>query len=356
MSELEGTAVPELGEPKIDIGPWTEYVASKGAGDAASIKEKLIAAGMDDANTCDSLEAPVLWDALKETGLPLRARTVLAANTFFLKQLVGDDLQMVSHNGTVGNGPLFWGRALVLAPLFTVLPVLLIALVDSAVPDQPTNSTTFLRTFLCGLALFAVVSFFSPTLSMFFANDVIQERSFGTDFKSCMIDQMQNAGVVAALIGSMVAGLLTADPPSETDSIINQGFIVLNVASIFFSVNAVLLSVITLMYLQPLDGAAAEKFICFAGLYFGEPITGIFYSVVLFLDAVCIWVWGAVGPGAGAFTLTIVCSLLIRLMVTTQWLSGWRNWEIPQKERDRRYNFATLSEHEDAGAKKSDRT
>jgi len=67
-----------------------------------------------------------------------------------------------------------------------------------------------------------------------------------------MTDQMVNTGVVAALIGGMVGGALMSDAPAAEGSFLNQGFIVLNIASLYYSINAVGISVMCLIYLQVL--------------------------------------------------------------------------------------------------------
>jgi len=60
------------------------------------------------------------------------------------------------------------------------------------------------------------------------------------------------------------------------------------------------------------------------------------------MDAICLWVWGAVSPSAGAFTVTVVWFLLTRFIVTMQWLSCWQNDEIPASERERRIKVTAV--------------
>ena len=73
---------------------------------------------------------------------------------------------------------------------------------------------------------------------MFFATDVIQERSYGSNHKENMVITMTNSAIVGALLLTMVVAAMQADNPSEIGSFLSQGYQVILVISCYYSVNA----------------------------------------------------------------------------------------------------------------------
>jgi len=305
-----------------------------------SIVAELFKVGLDDADVCQGMDSVLMWEVLKETSLSPRVRALLIGNKDILDEVCGDHLTVPKNSQLpVEEAPMIWGRAVMISSMFTLLPVLSITVADSVLDETSDHMTQLTRAFILGIAVFACLLALSSPLSMFFFIDVLEERSFGTNHKDCMVDQMTNVGVIAALVGGMVGGALMG-PPGPDGSFLNHSFIILSVASLYFSINAVGVSVMCLTYLQPIDDSAAEKFLAYAARFFGECLTGMCYSLVLFLDAICLWVWAAVSPALGAFTALVVWLLLVRFIVTMQWLGTWKNSEIPEAERKRRINRA----------------
>jgi hypothetical protein len=179
---------------------------------------------------------------------------------------------------------------------------------------------------------------------MFFATDVIQERSYGSNHKENMVITMTNSAIVGALLLTMVVAAMQADNPSEIGSFLSQGYQVILVISCYYSVNATATSVMCMTYLQPIEGDAAENFLALEALYFGEPIAGICMSLVFFMDAMAIWVWGTYGSSAGTFTTLVVWFFIVRSIVVLLNLSAWENPEVDAAERTRRMQVIKQSE------------
>ena len=179
---------------------------------------------------------------------------------------------------------------------------------------------------------------------MFFATDVIQERSYGINHKENMIVTMTNSAVVGALFATMVVASMQADSPSSFSSFLSQGYQVLLVIAFYYAMNSMATSVMCMTHLHPLEGDAAEKFLAVEALYFGEPIAGLCISLVFFIDAMAVWVWGAYGSSAGTFTTLVVWFCIVRAIVVLLNLSFWENPEINTAERKRRMQVVKQSD------------
>ena len=225
-----------------------------------------------------SLDDSTLLQIMKETKLTLKTMTSLLAQRSLMGNVLGDDLYTISASAMNGDGAKIWTTALLASFFFTVAPVASILIANENLDDDPDRSVQFQRSFTLGVSFFALLLVISPSLSMFFATDVNQERSFGTNHKQCMTTQMTNTAIVAALLATMVTKALQVDPPGGVEgAFLAQAYHVLLMISLYFAVSGVCLSVICMAYLQPVNGRASEKFLAFASLYFGEPLANICY-------------------------------------------------------------------------------
>ena len=69
-------------------------------------------------------------------------------------------------------------------------------------------------------------------------------------------------------------------------------------------------------------------------LYYGEPVTGMTYSLWLLLNATILWVWGQYGAPAGMGASITMWFLAMRFLVCIFNLSGWESAET-KREHER---------------------
>uniref|UniRef100_A0A7S2C1Q0 Uncharacterized protein n=1 Tax=Florenciella parvula TaxID=236787 RepID=A0A7S2C1Q0_9STRA len=173
---------------------------------------------------------------------------------------------------------------------------------------------------------------------MFFVTDTVQERSDGVDFKATMSQTLtSNAAVCAFFSGTIISSLQASSPGDFTSwSLLYQWYGLFLSMALYFAVNSVLMSCLGMRYLAPLKGHAAESFIATNALYFGEPMCGTMYALVLLLNAKALWVWGLFGWECGCVSIFAIFFMLVRFLVTLQNLSEWENEDVEQDERSRR--------------------
>ena len=88
--------------------------------------------------------------------------------------------------------------------------------------------------------------------------DMIQERSVDVNIKESMRSNLTSQGLIAALFLTVVYAMLQADPPTdEVSAIINQWYVCLLLSAAFLTMVALSVSVICLIYIEPLNDRAA---------------------------------------------------------------------------------------------------
>ena len=87
--------------------------------------------------------------------------------------------------------------------------------------------------------------------------DMIQERSVNIAIKESMRSNLTSQGLIAALYLTIVFAMIQEDPPTEDEgSLINQWYGCLLIVSAFFTMVALSVSIICLIYIEPLSDTA----------------------------------------------------------------------------------------------------
>ena len=286
----------------------------------------------------------MLADAAAGIGLTSRCK-IMSGVARLRKRIVardGDDLAIVASDPDA-TGWLYWLIGLGSGVILTVVPVGAVVAWDDAWSRELTSMEAFYRVTVPISVVFVLLLLLCPPLSMFFARDMLEERSFGFNSKQHAIDSLMNIGVVSALLLTMVTAAIQADVPTDgARSLISQYYIAYLYMSLYFSTSATGMSALCLMYVQPLEGAAAERFMSTMALYFGEPFMGMTVSLGLFVAALVLWVWSVYGGAVGWVALVCTYMLEVRTIVTLQNLSGWENVDVAHHERVRRNEIVSM--------------
>jgi len=306
-----------------------------------------------------------LNEILKEANVTLAARAKVLAGLKGIRRQIsvvqGDNLKIVQAMADSAQGLIYWLKATILATIFAVVPVLAIVInhtnydyeIDPATGEPVPLEVKKLREIVIapGIAVFFLFLAASPMTAMFFARDMLQERSAGFDAKLQAKDSLMNSGLVCALLLTMVISALQADSPTpEPTTILSMYYTVSLNMSLYFSMSATGISALCLVYIQPLEGAAAERFMSTMALYFGEPYCNMVFSLMTLVVSMNLWVWGKYGDSAGTVALFLTWFLETRTFVTLQNLSAWKNEEITDDERKGRIQIVTEAERQEAQA------
>ena len=247
-----------------------------------------------------------------------------------------------------------WVYSLLMSASLVLLPTLAIGFrskdiggdTDDAAEDDTfpplTKNQLLVNTLLPSLGVFILLQFLSPKISIAAASDTLQERSKGLDLKDAIMNQLMNTGVVAALLLTVVLAMVQADlPSSEPSSFISQWYMTLCAVGVYYGLVGTAMSVVCLIYIQPLEGKAAEDFISIMALYVGEPITGCVCCLLFTLDAMVLWIWGQVGEEAGIYAALLMWWATFRTLTAVSNLARWENPEIAPAVRTDRKKVVT---------------
>eukprot|EP00935_MAST-01C_sp_MAST-1C-sp1_P001270 g1270.t1 len=169
--------------------------------------------------------------------------------------------------------------------------------------------------------------------------DLLEEASQGIDVKEVQRSNMTNTAVVGALLLTVVVAMLQADQPALMDSpfrFLSQWYTVFNLIGTLWCFTATTLSVLLLMYIEPLDAESALIFVCKFLDYVGEPVGCILVAVWFFMNAAILWVFGTYGAQTGIVAAVCCAIVMQRVVLTYLYLSAFKNPLLSHEERSAR--------------------
>ena len=168
--------------------------------------------------------------------------------------------------------------------------------------------------------------------------DMIEERSSNVSIKESMRSNLTTQGLVSALFLTIVCAMVQSEAPNPDDefSVLNQWYVCLLVISLMLTMIGTGITIVCLLYVEPLNDTAAIRLVSFGVMYFGEPLAFSTMALCNTLAAMIIWTFGRYGIGAGIIGCISIFYAACRLVVVYSYFSGWKNVEIDQKMRSER--------------------
>jgi hypothetical protein len=142
------------------------------------------------------------------------------------------------------------------------------------------NSTT--AVLIPGLILALVTMIALGMFRLALGKDLLEEASSGTSMKEVQRSNLTNTGVVGALLLTVVVAMVQENGPFEDNQrFLCQWYTVFNLIGMLWCFAATTLSVLLLMYIEPLDEESSLIFVCNFLDYVGEPVGCILMVSVL---------------------------------------------------------------------------
>mmetsp|Transcript_3642 Transcript_3642/g.7554 ORF Transcript_3642/g.7554 Transcript_3642/m.7554 type:complete len:279 (+) Transcript_3642:94-930(+) len=185
---------------------------------------------------------------------------------------------------------------------------------------------------------YIISNIYTGKIAYFFGKDMLQESN--ADIKDCVRNNMTTTGVVLALVLSIVIGMLQCDLSFETENRrVAMWYRLLLVLSIEACIKGILMSCFFLVYMEPLSPTAAKAFIIDNVNYLGEPFTEVVLSLLYFLCAANLWMFGVDGFFMGVAVTGILAFTFTRTSVVLFYMNCWENPELTQEARKQRSDF-----------------
>jgi len=175
-----------------------------------------------------------------------------------------------------------------------------------------------------------VASMAAPALGY----DMIEERSPDVKIKESMRSNLTSQGLISALYLTIVAAMLQADPPTdEVGALINQWYGCLLIIATFLTMVSLSVSIICLIYIEPLSDNATLHLISYGLMYFGEPMSLCACAFIDATIAMALWVFGKYGLGVGLIGCTALLYCITRVYVVYNYFAAWKNDELDADAR-----------------------
>jgi len=188
----------------------------------------------------------------------------------------------------------------------------------------------------------AAASMLAPKISF----DMIEERSNGISIKESMRSILTSQGLIAALFLTIVCSMLQQDHPTDDEfGLLNQWYGCLLLAAMLMTMVGLTISIICLIYIEPLSDAASLRLISYGLMYFGEPLAYCGCAFVNTTVAVTVYVLGRFGLAVGLFGCLALFYCVTRVIVVVKYLSAWTNEEIVGEARAAREAWKTEFAH-----------
>jgi hypothetical protein len=196
----------------------------------------------------------------------------------------------------------------------------------------------------------------------------IEEASAGMSTREAQRSNLTNTGVVSALLLTVVLAMIQADGPvDDTSRFISQWYMVFSLIGMLWCFVATTMSVLLLMYIEPLDDDARQEsilsippykytiplpsFLFLLSLifvsqyldYFGDPVGCIMMAVVCFMNAAVLWVFGRYEHYCGYIAIVVCVFCVQRVLLTYLYVSTFKNPLIDDAERQARKARAAMS-------------
>jgi hypothetical protein len=182
------------------------------------------------------------------------------------------------------------------------------------------NGTAVRQEFLVllpGVAL-AVSTFVGLSmLRLKLGKDLIAESSVDISVRDSQRSNLTNTAIVSALLLTCIVAVLQGKGPLEdTQRFICQWYTIFNLIGMLWCFVSLTLSVLLLMYIEPLDDDASLAFLYKYLDYVGEPVGCIILAMWAFMNAAILWVFGQYGRNCGIVAVCVAVMSAQRALLT----------------------------------------
>lgn len=163
---------------------------------------------------------------------------------------------------------------------------------------------------------------------------MIEERSDGVSIKESMRSILTSQGLIAALFLTIVFTMLQQDTPTDDAfSLLTQWYGCLLLSALLLTSVGLTISVVCLIYIEPLSDAASLRLISYGLMYFGEPLAYCGCAFVNTTVAITVYVLGRFGLAVGMIGCTALFYCVMRVVVVFKYFSAWVNEEVVGEAR-----------------------
>jgi len=212
-----------------------------------------------------------------------------------------------------------------------VLPALAIGLLSDIDQDNPPSTgdleLQLVRVTIPGFALIWFIFFLSIRLRGVMGQDIVEERSPGTNLAESMSDVLTSTGVISALFLTIIIAMMQAEAPipNEEGRLICQYYQLFCLAGLMVCTLGLLMSSALFSYMAPLDERASWIYVKQFMDYCGEPYVQIIFTMNMFANAIACWIFGRYGKGLGFVCVLTMYLITQRYLLAQAYLSLWSN-------------------------------
>jgi len=251
----------------------------------------------------------------------------------------GEDLPLPSDQAAINYG--IWGKAF-LAGLILVAPPVVIGLlrevnqIEAEELAESWSLQVLLQVFLPSFITWIAMTVVCGRLVTIFGFGMLKESSKDIELKSAISTNMTSLGVMLALFLTVLLSMLLEAAPGGDFVRDDLWYLVFLIFGTESCVRGLIMTVLFLVYNEPLTEDAARSFAVDNMLYLGEPTTCLIATLIYFLWACALQVFSAGGKWLGMLSACALGYVVIRAMVVAQYLGSWKNPELDDDTRKNR--------------------
>lgn len=176
-------------------------------------------------------------------------------------------------------------------------------------------------TMLCMLGVIA-----AQLLSRKVSIDALEQKSASASVKEACKSCWTNAGVVSALALSFnMNNIMSAPESAEPRSLVAQWYGALMLISSSYNVIAIVLSVVSLLYVESFSDDATALFMKQMPYVLGRPVCFMCLGLLVFFLGLLLNILSLYGTAAFGFSLSLLVLMTIYCCLEWQWIGGWTN-------------------------------
>jgi len=250
--------------------------------------------------------------------------------------------QSTTHTQTLQSEPgtdvslMNWAKGTAAGFMAIVIPLSL-GLIDGV----STDAKNWYMVFAPALCLAVVQLIICSKLAPLVGGNMIVERSMNIDIKEAMRNNMTTQGLISALMLTIVVTMILIDVPGgDPDSLLAQWYTCFVAISLMWAIIATMITVMLLLYIEPLDREDAFINVQAHLMYFGEPFTMCAAAFLNILAAVTVYVFATYGKATGTICTICIFYTAMRVVVIFCYMSKWKNKQLSTDEREKRDKWA----------------
>eukprot|EP00929_Paragymnodinium_shiwhaense_P033472 TRINITY_DN18378_c0_g1_i1.p1 TRINITY_DN18378_c0_g1~~TRINITY_DN18378_c0_g1_i1.p1 ORF type:complete len:235 (+),score=38.02 TRINITY_DN18378_c0_g1_i1:313-1017(+) len=156
--------------------------------------------------------------------------------------------------------------------------------------------------------------------------DAIEQRSSSASVKEACKSCWTNAGVVSALALSFnMNNIMSAPQSAEPTTLVAQWYGDLMLISSAYNVIAIVLSVVSLLYVEGFSDDATALFLKQMPYVLGRPICFMCLGLLTFFLGLLLNILTLYGSSAFSFSLVLTIIITIYCLLEWIWIGGWEN-------------------------------